>query len=127
MYETSDLRKGLKVRIEGQPYVVVEAQFVKPGKGKAFTRTKLKNMISGNVLDRTYKTGEKLEPADMEEVQMQYLYAEGDGRVFMDTKTYDQMNLSNEQLGDTVRKVCDVRAHSRAAMLSKHAATALPV
>jgi elongation factor P len=107
MYETSDLRKGLKVRIEGQPYVVTEAQFVKPGKGQAFTRTKLKNMITGAVIDRTYKTGEKLEPADMEERQMQYLYAEGDGRVFMDTKTYDQMNLSNEQLGDTAGYLLD--------------------
>lgn len=107
MYDTSDFRKGLKVRIDGQPYVIVEHQFVKPGKGQAFTRTKLKNMITGSVLDRTYRTGEKLEPADMEERQMQYLYAEGDSRVFMDTRTYEQSHITNEQLGDTVYYLLD--------------------
>ena len=66
MYDTSDFRKGLKVRIDGQPFVIVEHQFVKPGKGQAFTRTKLKNMISGSMLDRTYRSGEKLEKADLE-------------------------------------------------------------
>ena len=85
MYETSDIRKGLKITIENQPYTVIWFQFVKPGKGQAFTRTRLRNMITGNVIDRTYKTGEKLEKADLEERQMQYLYAEGESFVFMDT------------------------------------------
>jgi elongation factor P len=102
MYDTSDFRKGLKVRIEGQPYIIIEAQFVKPGKGQAFTRTRLKNMITGTVLDRSYRSGEKLEPADMEERTMQYLYAEGDGRVFMDTRSYEQMHLTDEQLAENV-------------------------
>jgi elongation factor P len=62
MYETADIRKNLKIVIDGAPWVVIDFQFVKPGKGNAFTRTRLKNMITGNVIDRTYKTGEKLEP-----------------------------------------------------------------
>jgi len=107
MYDTSDFRKGLKVRIDGQPYVIVEHQFVKPGKGQAFTRTKLKNMLTGTMLDRTYRSGEKLEKADMESREMQYLYADGDGRVFMDTKTYDQVTIGNKQLGDTAFYLLD--------------------
>lgn len=101
MYDTSDLRKNLKIVIDGAPYTVVESQFVKPGKGQAFTRTKLKNLITGAVLERTFKSGEKLEKADMEERQMQYLYPEGDQYVFMDTGTYEQLSFSGEQLGDT--------------------------
>ncbi|MDD9943527.1 MAG: elongation factor P [Myxococcales bacterium] len=100
MYETSDIKKNLKIQIDGAPYAVVEFQFVKPGKGGAFTRTKLKNMISGAVLERTFRSGEKLEPADMSERQMQYLYMEGDNAVFMDTSDYEQIQLTQEQLGD---------------------------
>jgi elongation factor P len=107
MYETSDIRKGMKITMDGQPWAVVEHQFVKPGKGQAFTRTRLKNMITGNVIDRTFRSGEKLEPADMEEREMQYLYPEGDSRVFMDTQTYEQLNLSNEQLGDSAGYLLD--------------------
>lgn len=101
MYDTSDIRKNLKIVLDGAPYAVVDHQFVKPGKGQAFTRTKLKNMITGAVLERTFKSGEKLEKADMEERQMQYLYPEGDQYVFMDTSTYNQLNFSKDQLGDT--------------------------
>ena len=100
MYDTSDIRKNLKVEIDGDPYVVVEFQFVKPGKGNAFTRTKLKNMKTGLVLERTYKSGEKLTPASLEERQMQYLYPEGEQYCFMDTETYEQVFLSTEQVGD---------------------------
>ena len=100
MYDTSDIRKNLKVEIDGDPYVVVEFQFVKPGKGNAFTRTKLKNMKTGNVLERTYRLGEKLTPASLEEKQMQYLYPDGDKYCFMDTQTYDQVFLTEEQMGD---------------------------
>ncbi|MFW6067452.1 MAG: elongation factor P [Myxococcota bacterium] len=107
MYDTSDIRKGLKVRIDGQPYVVVDHQFVKPGKGQAFTRTRLKNMITGSILERTFKSGEKLEKADLEERQMQYLYPEGDRRVFMDTQTYDQISLGDDQLGENVHYLLD--------------------
>lgn len=100
MYETSDIKKNLKIQIDGNPYAVVEFQFVKPGKGGAFTRTKLKNMMTGAVLERTFRSGEKLEPADMAERQMQFLYKEGDGFVFMDTSNYEQLQLTAEQLGD---------------------------
>jgi elongation factor P len=100
MYDTSDIRKNLKIILDGAPCVVVEFQFVKPGKGQAFTRTKLRNMLTGNILERTFKTGEKFEKADMEERQQQYLYPEGDKFVFMDTKSYEQLYLSGEQLGD---------------------------
>jgi len=113
MYETSDIRKGLKVMIDGAPYSVVEHQFVKPGKGQAFTRTKLKNVISGNVIERTFKSGERLAPADVESRDMQYLYPEGDSWVFMDTETYDQMNVGPDVVGDRKHylldgMVCDV-------------------
>jgi elongation factor P len=101
MYETSDIRKGLKIQIDGVPWTVIEFQFVKPGKGQAFTRTKLKNMMTGQVVERTYKTGEKLEKADMEERQMQFLYVEGDQYVFMDTSSYEQVHLSKDQMGET--------------------------
>ena len=100
MYETSDIKKGLKVAIDGQPYTVVDHQFVKPGKGQAFTRTKLKNMMTGAVLERTFKSGEKLEKAELESREMQFLYKESDSWVFMDTKSYEQLHLSDEQLGD---------------------------
>ncbi len=100
MYETSDIRRGLKIVLDGQPYAVIEHQFVKPGKGQAFTRTRLKNMLTGAVIDRTFRSGEKLQPADLEERHMQYLYADGDSYVFMDSQTYDQVSITAEQLGD---------------------------
>lgn len=101
MLETSDIRKNLKIVLDGAPYAVVDHQFVKPGKGQAFTRTKLKNMITGAVLERTFKSGEKLEKADIEERQMQYLYQEAEAFVFMDTGTYDQIHLQADVLADT--------------------------
>lgn len=101
MYETSDIRKNLKIVLDGSPYAVVDYQFVKPGKGQAFTRTKLKNMITGAVLERTFKSGERLEKAEMSERQMQYLYPDGDTWVFMDTKTYEQLSLGADVLEDT--------------------------
>ena len=82
--DTSDIRKGLKMMVDGQPYAVVDFQFVKPGKGQAFTRVKIRNMATGAVLERTYKSGEKLEPADVEERQLQYIYPDGTDFVFMD-------------------------------------------
>ena len=101
MYETSEIKKGLKVQIDGNPYSVVEFQFVKPGKGQAFTRTKLKNLLTGAVLERTFKTGEKLAPADVESRSMQFLYKEGDMFVFMDSTNYEQVQLTPELVDDT--------------------------
>lgn len=100
MIDTTDIRKNVKIKIDGNPYVVVDFQFVKPGKGQAFTRVKMKNMITGNILERTYKSGERLEKADMEERQMTYSYPEGEYYVFMDSQTFDQVRLTEEQLGE---------------------------
>ena len=99
-YDTSDIRKGLKIMMDGAPYTVVEFQFVKPGKGAAFTRTKMKNLLTGGVLERNLRSGERLEPADVETKTMQYLYADADSFVFMDTTTYDQVQIPRETVGD---------------------------
>ena len=98
MYETSDIRKNLKIKMDGEPYVVVSFQFVKPGKGVAFTRTRLKNMITGAVLEKTFRSGEKLEEADLVEQRLQFMYAD-DFYHFMNTETYDQIELTPEQVG----------------------------
>ena len=100
MYNTSEFRKGLKVEIDGTPFVMVESQFVKPGKGQAFNRVKLKNLLTGGVLERNFKTGESLAKADVSDETMQFLYQQGEAWVFMNTKTYDQLEMSEEQLGD---------------------------
>jgi elongation factor P len=97
---TSEFRKGLKIELEGEPYIIVDFQHVKPGKGGAFVRTKLKSLISGNVIDRTYRSGEKVDTPALEEKTMQYLYREEDTYHFMDTETYEQLVLTGKQLGD---------------------------
>ena len=99
-YNTSDFRKGLKVQIDGEPYLMVEMNFVKPGKGNAFYKCRLKNLIRGNVLDRTYKGGDSLDAADVEEINTQYLYRQGETFVFMENSTYEQYELSAEQVDD---------------------------
>lgn len=103
MYETNQFRKGLRVEIDGHPYQMVETQFVKPGKGQAFTRVKIKSLLSGNVIERTYKSGEKVSKADVTDVPMQFLYAIDDVYHFMDTKSYEQIEMSKEKL-DTAWK-----------------------
>jgi elongation factor P len=103
MVSTAEFRKGLKIEIEGKPYLIVDFQHVKPGKGGAFVRTKLKNMINGRVTDQTFRSGEKVGRPDMEEKEMQYLYREGDNFVFMDNLTYDQIYLSKDQIGEQVQ------------------------
>ncbi len=100
MYEFADIRKNLKVIIDGAPYTIIEFQFVKPGKGQSFNRTKVKNLLTGKVIERTFKSNESLEKADIEERQQQFLYPEGDKYVFMDTKTYEQLYLDADNLGD---------------------------
>ena len=101
--DTSQFRNGLKIELDGEPYVMTYFQHVKPGKGGAFVRTKVKHLISGRVLDRTFRSGEKVDEADVEEKTMQYLYREGDSLVFMDTSTYDQVNIPVETLGDSLQ------------------------
>lgn len=100
MYTCSDLKKGLKLLIDGEPHVIVQYDFTKPGKGQALYKCKLRNMITGALFDRTYRSGESFEPASLEECDMQYLYQDETGYVFMDQKTYEQVVLSAETLGD---------------------------
>lgn len=107
MYDTSDIRKGLKIVIDGVPFTFVDFQFVKPGKGQAFTRSKMRNMLNGNVVERTWKQGEKMEKADLEEREMQYLYKEDDKFVFMDNVNYEQIHLTPEQLGENALFLLD--------------------
>lgn len=89
------------MEISGEPFVIVEFQHVKPGKGGAFVRTKLKSLKSGNVLERTYRSGETLDEPDMEEKEMQFLYAQGRECHFMDTSSYEQLVFDQGQLGDS--------------------------
>jgi elongation factor P len=91
MYEVSDFRNGLKILYEGDPYIIVDFQHVKPGKGNAFTRTRIKNMITGRTLEPTFKSGEKFGVPDIEEKEMQYLYREGNHLTFMDNQSYEQV------------------------------------
>lgn len=100
MYTCSDLRKGLKVMIDGEPHVVAQFDFVKPGKGQALYKCKLRNMITGSLFDRTYRSGESFEPASLEDRGMQYLYRDESGYVFMDQRNYEQIILTEETLGD---------------------------
>ncbi len=100
VYKTSDFRKGLKVQIDGEPYLMTEMNFVKPGKGNALYKCKMKNLIRGTVLQRTYKGGDSLDSADVEEIDSQYLYRQGDTFVFMNNKTFDQYELSADQVDD---------------------------
>ena len=99
-YNTSDFRKGLKVQIDGVPYLMIEMNFRKPGKGNALYECKLRNLLRNTVVDRTYKAGQTLEAADVSELTAQYLYRQGQNFVFMDNETYEQYELGEEQVGD---------------------------
>jgi elongation factor P len=100
MYSPSDFRRGLKIEFKGEPYVIVEFLHVKPGKGGAFIRTKIKNMITGRVLDETFRPQDKVGRPDLEEKNMQYLYKDRDGFHFMDNDTYEQVMLSEDQVSE---------------------------
>jgi elongation factor P len=97
---TAEFRNGAKIELDGEPYTIVDFQHVKPGKGGAFVRTRLKSLKDGRVIDRTFRSGEKMEVPDITHAVMQYLYAQGDDYVFMDTTTFDQVTLSDDQLGE---------------------------
>jgi elongation factor P len=100
---TNDLKNGMTLDIEGQLWTVVEFQHVKPGKGPAFVRTKLKQVLSGKVVDKTFNAGVKVEVASLEKREMNFLYKEGEDFVFMDNKTFDQMNISASTVGDAAQ------------------------
>ena len=99
MYETSDFRKGLKIMLEGKPYVIVDFQHVKPGKGNQFTRTKLRNMLTGQNLESTFKSGEKFEVPNVENKEMSFLYKDDTGYNFMSQETFEQIAMSEEDMG----------------------------
>ncbi len=99
---TAEFRKGLKIEIDGKPFIIVESQHVKPGKGGAFVRTKMKNLETGQVLEQTFRSGAKVDKPDLEQKNMQYLYLEGTQYVFMDNDTYDQVFIEGDFLGDAV-------------------------
>ena len=101
MYSTSDFRKGLKVEIAGEPYVIVDFQHVKPGKGGAFVRTRLKSLVTGNVIDQTFRSGDRVDKPDLEEREMQFLYETAGEYHFMDTKTFEQLFLTADQMGES--------------------------
>jgi elongation factor P len=100
MLESADLRKGLKLEIDGDPYVIVQFEFVKPGKGQALYKCRLKNMLSGAQFDRTFRSGEKFKEAGLEEHEMEYLYCDGDSYCFMNKSNYEQEFLNAAQVGD---------------------------
>ena len=100
MISTSEFRNGAKLELEGEPFTIIEFQHVKPGKGGAFVRTKLKSLRTGNVIERTYRSGEKLQTPDLDELEMKFLYAADEEYTFMDTSNYEQFVFNRKQLGD---------------------------
>ena len=107
MYTAADLRKGLKITLDNDPYIVIAFEFAKPGKGQALYRTKMRNMVNGTIIDRTYRSGETFEPAHLEERTMQYLYKEDDNYFFMDNQTYEQTTIGGDALGDAKNYLID--------------------
>ncbi len=105
MVSAGDFRNGVTIEIDGNIYQIIEFQHVKPGKGAAFVRTKLKNIVSGGVVEKTFRPTEKFENAHIDRVDMQYLYSDGDLYYFMDVNTYDQIALNQDQIGDTLKFV----------------------
>ncbi|NOR18662.1 MAG: elongation factor P [Xanthomonadales bacterium] len=99
-YSTNEFRSGLKLLIDGDPCTIIENEFVKPGKGQAFNRVKIRNLKTGRVVDRTYKSGESVEAADVVEYQMQYLYSDGDEWHFMDPQSYEQYAAREAAVAD---------------------------
>lgn len=102
MFGVSDFRRGLKIQVGDTPYNIIEFQHVKPGKGNAFTRTKLRDLLTGRVQEMTFRSGEKVGKPDLFENTMQYLYQDGADYVFMDSDTYDQLTVGADILGDSV-------------------------
>jgi len=100
MPTTAEFRKGFKIEVNGEPFVIVDFLHVKPGKGGAFVRTKLKSLLTGNILEQTFRSGERVESPDIEEKEAQYLYNDGEKYYFMDKESYWQFELPADQLGD---------------------------
>lgn len=107
MYTASDLKKGLRIKIDNEPYIITEFNFVKPGKGQALYRSKLKNMLTGSQFERTFRSVDTFESADLQEKKMQFLYKEGEKYCFMDNQSYEQIFLTEEQVGDAKNFLID--------------------
>lgn len=107
MISTSDFKTGLTIELDGKVYQIVSSEFHKPGKGQAVVRTRLKDLETGNTFAKTFRSGEKVEPARVERKEMQFLYATGDAYVFMDLDSYDQVELSQEQVADQAKWLKD--------------------
>jgi elongation factor P len=107
VYKTSDFRKGLRVQIDGEPYIMTHMDFVKPGKGNALYKCKLKNLLRGTTLSRTYKGGDSLDEADIVETNAQYLYRQGDTFVFMNNETYEQYEIPADKIEDNWKYLTD--------------------
>lgn len=103
MISTNDFHTGLTIELDGDIYMVIDFQHVKPGKGAAFVRSKLKNLRSGSTTERTFRAGEKVPRAIIERKEMEYLYASGEEYIFMDTESYEQISLSRQKLGDNLK------------------------
>lgn len=104
---TNDIRSGMKLEIDNDPYTVINIEFIKPGKGQAFNRIKIKNLLTGRVVEKTYKSGDKLKVADVVETKMRLLYMEPEGAVFMDDNTFEQLTISFETIGDNKQWLID--------------------
>jgi elongation factor P len=102
-YNTSEFRKGLKIQLDGDPYLMIECNFVKPGKGQALYKCRVKHLVRGTTIDRTWKSGDSVESADVDEIQAQFLYRQGKQFVFMDQESFEQYELTEEQVGDVWR------------------------
>ncbi|MGM0517438.1 MAG: elongation factor P [Pseudomonadota bacterium] len=102
-YSTNEFRSGLKVMLDGDPATIVENEFVKPGKGQAFNRVKLKNLKTGKTIERTFKSGDSIEAADVLEVEMQYLFSDGEEWHFMDPESFEQVVATREAVGDSAQ------------------------
>ncbi len=102
-YSTNEFRSGLKLMIDGDPCSIIDNEFVKPGKGQAFNRVKLRNLKTGRVVERTFKSGESVEAADVLEVELQYLYNDGNEWHFMDAETYEQLAAGADAVGEAAR------------------------
>lgn len=100
-YSTNEFKPGLKIILDGEPYVIIENEFVKPGKGQAFNRVKFRNLKNGRIIDKTCKSGETVEAADVIELHLQYLYKEGDIWHFMDPNSYEQYEISSLVVADS--------------------------
>lgn len=107
MYTSSDLRKGLKIEIDGEPYIITNFEFSKPGKGQSLYRCRLKNMVTGNAFDKTYRSSEKFKKASLDERTMQFLYNQADEYHFMDTRSFEQYVIAKEKLEDVIPFMVD--------------------